>query len=370
MGVPKGIASNQVKAFKITIDGSEITLPMVQSFKLKWGITDIRVTGELLFHDVQSFVEEIPIRGGNTVVITMTDYDNMIMVHTMEVVKVDYTRTQNSSYIVKLILLDKVTVSALSKSPSKSWASVKMGDILNDPAVLKTEMIDKTIDFDSSDGESKNFIIPKDRSFYKVIIYLKENYGQLYFQTRTSYKVKSFKSLFSQSPSGDKFVYKPNNQNYRRSIYEMNSDFGDKVKSLVYQPNLNTKDYNTDTKEEESISSDSSTVSDDIGSTGTKPADYGERDTREDSKTSNSKTRTEYNQQKNGYNDVKLEILVPGKFSNNVGDIVEVDLLNFYTKIEPEKNVSGSWLIDEITDVIQPPDFVQRLVLVRSSFTQ
>jgi hypothetical protein len=154
----------------------------------------------------------------------------------MAVVKVNYTRGQNSSYIVKLDLVDKVTLAALSKSPSKSWGSVKMGDVLNDSAVLKSEMSDKKTDFDSSDGESKNFIIPKDRSFYKVVTYLKENSGQLYFQTRDSYKVKSFNSLFSQTPKGDKFVYKPNNESYRRAIYEMNSDFGDVVKSLVFQP--------------------------------------------------------------------------------------------------------------------------------------
>jgi hypothetical protein len=65
-----------------------------------------------------------------------------------------------------------------------------------------------------------------------------------------------------------------------------------------------------------------------------------------------------------------LEVLVPGKFDNNVGDIVDVDLINFFTKVEPEKNVSGSWLVDEIIDVIQPPDFLQRIVLVRGKFAQ
>jgi len=370
MGAPKGIASNQLKAFKVSIDGTDIILSQVQSFKLKWGISDIRVTGELVFHDTTSMVEEVPLRGGNTVTISITDFDDVIMTHTMAVVKVNYTRGQNSSYIVKLDLVDKVTLATLSKSPSKSWGSVKMGDVLNDSAVLKSEMSDKKTDFDSSDGESKNFIIPKDRSFYKVVTYLKENYGQLYFQTRDSYKVKSFNSLFSQAPKGDKFVYKPNNESYRRAIYEMNSDFGDVVKSLVFQPKKNTKSYDTNTKEETSETTDNKSTSDDIGSTGTVAPDYGDRDTREDSKTSNSKTRNDYQQQKNAYNEIKLEVLVPGKFDNNVGDIVDVDLINFFTKVEPEKNVSGSWLVDEIIDVIQPPDFLQRIVLVRGKFAQ
>ena len=331
-GIVKGNESNHIKAFNCDIDGVKIILSQVHSLKLKWSISDIKVTGELIFHDETSMVEEVPIRGGSTFTMSITDYDDVVMTHVMEVTKVDYTRAQNNKYINKLMLLDKVTIAALGKNPELSWAMTTQNEVIE--AVIGGDLVGKGKDFEASPTIEEFFCIPKDRSFYKVLTYFRENNAQLFFQTRDNYKIKTFASLLGQGATGDKFVHTPNNKAYRRSVYEMNTKFGDKVKSLVYAPNINTKNYDKVTKETLPEMTDSATIPDQLSSPGATKSDHGYKDFREDSKTKNSMVRNEYHYKKNSYDDIKLEVLVPGKFENNVGDVVPLDLVNFLWRLK------------------------------------
>jgi len=38
-------------------------------------------------------------------------------------------------------------------------------------------------------------------------------------------------------------------------------------------------------------------------------------------------------------------------------------------EVESEKNISGNFLIDTCVDIIQPPEFMQKLELVRAKYS-
>lgn len=371
MAYVKGGQSNTLKDFSVDIDGVKLTQSQVLNIKVKWSIRDLKIIGQLTFVDETDMVEETPIRGGNVVTLSMTDFDDEVSKQTMTVVGVEYTRGQNQAYIVNLDLLDPTSVAALGMYKEMSWAKVGMDEIINHDETLKPLMADKKTDFGSPKNKHEFFVMPMDRSFYKVCDWLKHNNNMLFFQNRESYFLKFYKDLFGGSKKGDKYIYKPNNERYRRTIYELHSKFGNLVEANTLQPKGKVYSLDIFKKEPQETKEDYQGIINKIKSKGKTAHEFGDTGDKHYYSTEfHVEEITEFMYAKNSYKDVRMEILVPGQFATNVGDIIEVDLVNFFTGKEPEKNLNGEWLVEEIVDVIQPPDFVQRITLVRAKFSK
>jgi len=367
----KGKDTNKLKNFNITIDGTKLTNAQIQQFSLKWNIHYFKIVGEIVFTDSTDLVEELPIRGGNKINISLTDFDDESMNQNMIVCGVKYQRTQNNEYITTLQMIDPVTEKAMSLFPEMSWSETDMKTVIDHDETLKPFLKNKEKQFTAPDNKHENFVIPLNVSFNKVCHWLAENNNMMFFQNREKYFIEKLSKLFGESPKGDKFVYKAKNESYRRNIYDLNTKYADMLSAYALEPNTTTFSYDIENKHPQTKEEDYKGIIDKIGSTGNTPHDFS---------TNGSKylymnnavmnDRTEYIFSKNALNNIHLEILVPGKFKNNIGDIVELDLANFFTGTEPEKNLSGNWLITEIVDILIVPEFIQRITLSRSKFTK
>ena len=78
MAYELGLPSNAIKSFDLTIDGEKLTNAQVISLKVKWNIDNFKIVGTLIFNDASNLVENHPIRGNNTFVMALTDFDDVV----------------------------------------------------------------------------------------------------------------------------------------------------------------------------------------------------------------------------------------------------------------------------------------------------
>ena len=371
MGIKKGNQSNILKNFSVTIDGTKLTNGQINELYIKWNVEDFKITGSMSFTDLTGLVEELPIRGGNTVVMAMTDFDDVVSKQKFKVTSVSTTRTvQHPS--VTLTLLDPITLAAIQMYNEMSWHSATMLDIIDHPETLKPLLTGKKKDFCPPPPPHKNFVMPLHVSFNVVMHWLAKNADVMFYQNRDSFVIQPLKKLFKRGKKGDKFILKTTNQQYRRNIYEYNLNMGKELLSSALQPTGKVASFNPSNKHSKHTKESFSSARSKLGETasfGLTPDKQANTGAKYFYKSDYHVEKTSSHQwMKHAYQDVQLEILVPGQFGTNIGDIVKVEMDNWRLQSTPEKNMTGLWFITEIIDVITPPEFVQRIVLSRSKY--
>jgi len=366
-----GLQSNGLKDFSVTIDGVQLTLSQTKSLKMKWNINNFKVLGEIVFEDLANMVENLPIRGNNTVVMTMTDFDDIPSKQEFKVTDVMYTRTKKGHPAVKLTLVDPITLTAMQMYNEMSWKKEDMVNIIDHDETLKPDLVVKKKDFFSPEYKHENFVMPLHVPFNVVAHWLAKHNNVLWYQTRDDYVLQPLKELFGRGKQGEKFRYKTHNMLYRRRIYEYRANYGKLIETNAFQTDGKVASFSPDSKHAKWEVNSFKKSLEDISSTGLTPQDLpGTGDKHFYKSDYNIKEVTEFMWQKNAYKGLELEILVPGQFDTNIGDIVELDLVNYNKDTEPEANINGLWLIEEIVDLINPPDFVQRIKLTRAKFSK
>lgn len=371
MGYELGQQSNQLKSFDLTIDGTKITNSQLLNLTLNWNINNFKVVGELMFRDMSNLVEHMPIRGNNTVAVAMTDYDDEVSKQEFKVTDVQYSRVDSGEPVVKLLLCDPITLSAMQMYNEMSWDKADMIEIIDHPETLKPLLTGKKKDFCPPLPKHKNFCMPLHVPFSNVYQWLARNNNVFFYQTRKDFVIQPIKKLFSRGKKGDKFYYKAPNNFYRRKIYESVSHFGKVIEANAFQPNAKIASFVPGSKHAKWEKNDFKKALGDISSKGKTDADLpGTTDKHYYKSDYHIKEVVDYMWQKNAYQDLELEILVPGQFATNIGDIVELDIVNYTETTEPEYNINGEWLIVEITDKILGTDFIQTLRLTRAKFSK
>jgi len=348
----RGIESNIFKEFKITIDGIELTQGQIISLKINWDMEHMKVMGELVMLDPSDLVEENPLRGNNLIIMNIIDYDDVLFFHKFKVVKVRYKRTQEGDYSVVLEFLDLITLEHIKTHRPKSWASINIRDIIEDNEVTSGHMNEKRHIYTPKKLFAyKNFIIPTNNNLNSVLKWLANDNNLYFFQSRDTIYLEYLAFFLARPPKKAPYIYKTNNIYYRENVYEFEANQGDILNKSIYQANSN---LNSIAKGKNIITS-KLVNSDTLGS-------------KEYYIPTKNKAYIDYIIKINRYKNNKLEILVPGQFSNNIGDRVIIDFVNLFRSVGPEKNLNGYWLIKEIVDLFLIPDYVQKLTLVRSKY--
>jgi len=370
MAYTKGSQSNILKDFSVSIDGIKLTNGQINEIKIKWNVDGFKVSGILSFTDLTGLIEELPIRGRNDVILSMTDFDDVVSSQAFKVVEVRTSR-ETSSPFVELDLIDPISLKAMQTYNEMSFKSEDMVSIIDNKETIGEELVGKEKDFCET-SKHKNFVMPLHVSFNVVMHWLAKNADVLMFQTRKDFVIQTISELFSREQKGDIFLLKTPNQQYRRNIYQFKLIMGKEFSTSVLQPNGKVASFDPNNKHskftennyEASIANieentNFGLVVDEKANTGAKyfyKSDYHIEET----------TANQWS--KNSYKGVQLELLVPGQFGTNIGDIVKVEIDNWLLQSTPEKNMSGMWMVTEIIDVINPPDFIQRLTLSRSKY--
>jgi len=371
MSYELGLQSNQLKDFSVTIDGTKLTNSQVVTIRMKWTIDNFKIIGEVMFKDLSNIVENLPIRGNNTVVMAMTDFDDVVSSQSFKVTDVSYSRLQSGEPLTILKLVDPITLTAMQMFNEMSWASEHMINIIDHVETLKPSLSGKKKDFCPPPPPHKNFCMPLHVPFNVVTHWLARNNNVMWYQTRKDFVIQPIKELFGRGKKGKKFRYKTPNNLYRRKIYEYNSNFGRLIEANAFQATGKVASFDPGNKHSKWTSNDFKGALGKLSSTGTTDLDLPGTGNKHFYKTDyHIKENVDFMWGKNSYKGVSLEMLVPGQFETNVGDIVELDLVNYNKPTEPEANINGKWLISEIVDLITPPDFVQRITLVRAKFSK
>jgi len=371
MAYKSGIQSNILKDFSVSIDGTKLTNAQINDMNVVWDVDSFKIIGMLSFTDLTGLVEELPIRGGNKVVMAMTDFDDVVSKQSFIVSNVSTTRAVTNP-VVTLDLIDPITVSAMQMYNEMSWKKADMIEIIDHVETLKPALSGKKKDFCPPPPKHKNFVMPLHVSFNVVMHWLAKNADVAFFQNREAFVIQPLDKLFKRGKKGDKFRLKTPNQQYRRNIYEYNLKMGKLFGANVLQPTgkvasfdpANKHSKHTDNSFKKALGDLGQTpafglTADDQPGTGAKyfyKSDY------------HVKEHTAHQWKKNAFKDVQLELLVPGQFATNIGDIVEVEMDNWLLQSTPEKNMTGLWMVTEIVDIIKPPEFIQRLTLSRSKY--
>jgi len=371
MGVQKGVQSNILKNFAVSIDGTKLTNGQIDGITIKWNVESFKVIGTMSFVDLTGLVEELPIRGGNTVTMAMTDFDGVVSKQSFKVMGVNTTRGKQHPGVT-LTLVDPITVTAMQMYNEMSWHSATMLDIINHPETLKPSLTGKKKDFCPPPPPHKNFVMPLHVSFNVVMHWLAKNADVMFYQSRDSFVIQPLKKLFKRGKKGDKFRLKTPNQQYRRNIYEYNLIMGKELQSSIFQPTGKVASFDPSNKHSKHTNESFASARGKLGETpafGLTPDKQANTGAKYFYKSDyHVKETTSQQWMKHAYQDVQLELLVPGQFGTNIGDIVEVEMDNWRLQSTPEKNMTGLWFISEIIDIIEAPEFVQRLTLSRSKY--
>jgi len=371
MAYKMGIPSNVLKDFSVTIDGTKLTNAQITDLNITWNIDSFKIIGMIGFSDLTGLVEELPIRGGNKVVLGMTDFDDVVSKQIFTVTNVNTTRTVSNPHVT-MDLIDPITITAMQMYNEMSWTSESMIGIIDHNETLKPSLKGKKKDFCPPTPKHKNFVMPLHVSFNVVMHWLAKNADVMFYQNRADFVIQPLDKLFKRGKKGDKFRLKTPNQQYRRNIYEYNLKMGKLLGANVLQPTGKVASFDPSNKHskhtDESFkgalgklgqTSSFGLTNDSQPGTGTKyfyKSDY------------HVKEHAAHQWKKHAFKNVQLELLVPGQFGTNIGDIVEVEMDNWLLQSTPEKNMTGLWMITEIIDIIKPPEFAQRLTLSRSKY--
>jgi hypothetical protein len=366
-----GLKSNQLKSLNVTIDGIALTQSQILGIKIKYSITGFKITGELTFQDFSNLVENLPIRANNTVVFNAEDTDGNKNTETLKVIEVKYSKSDNGTPVLLLSLMDNESLSAIKSYFIKSYKEVTCDKIIKEN--LEKVLVSKKIDFTETQYKYSNFVVPSHVNFNILMHHLAKTNNMFLYQDREHYHLKDFSDLLGQKSEDKPFMYKTPNSNYRRRIYQYSVHNANMYNKLVYQPVTEFKSFSTNEKIPVTTKVEPKVILDKINAkstAGTVANELPESDTKQYYRTSTAiDTLAENSLAKNIYQDISIEILVPGDFTNNVGKIVTLDLVNNTEHTEPDANLSGEWLIQEIVDIMTP-DFIQRITLVRSKYSK
>lgn len=371
MSYELGLQSNQLKDFSVSIDGVKLTNAQVTSIKMKWNIESFNVVGSIIYKDLSNMVENLPIRGDNTIVMAMTDFDDAVSFQTFKIVDVGQTRTKSGEPAVVFKFVDPISMTAIRMFNGMSWLEEHMIKIIDHDETLGPSLVGKKKDYCPPPPAHHFFVMNLGVSFNVIMHWLAKKDDILWFQTRDSFVMQPFKELYARPPKGDKFRYKTPNNFYRRKMYEYKTLFGKALESNAFQPTGKVATFDANLKISVNVEESNAGSQEKLASTGNTPQSVpatGQRYYYRSTTHADSSTAQMWS--KNSHKDVELIMVVPGKFDTNIGDVVELDTVNYDHREEPEYNINGLWLITQIVDNINPPDFVQRMTLSRAKFSK
>jgi len=364
MGYNIGVQSNHFKEFSLTIDGIKIVEEQIISLMINWDINHFKITGSLSWKDGSCMVEETPIRGGNTVVINMTDFDGASYSGNFKVLNTNYERSTDF-YISTISFIDTESFNILKLYPTKSWLQATMVQIIDDAKTAKPFLTSKGKEFNDPGLMHENFVVPQNKNFYWTIEWLKQRNNRLMFQNREKYIIDDFNTLINKGVKGKPYYFKANNASYKRNVYEYSVKNSDFIKNIATMPNVEFPYFNVDYKHKQQTKGSYADASGAIGGQGTLNDFSSNGDKFSFISNTNFEETKDFYFQKNALSNLVVEILVPGQCKTNLGDVVCLEFDNLFEGKGPEKNIKGKFLIVGLTDIFQNPEYLQKLTLAR-----
>ena len=369
-----GLQSNHLKGDAyVVINGVNIAMSQILNMQIYWSIYSFPITGTLTWMDHTDMVEKMKLRGGESVAFVMTDYDDKPFVQTFQIIDVRTTRSKNNAPIATIKLMDIESVSAMNLYPEKSWKSATMKEIIDDPDTMKPILTSKKKDFGDVSFKHEDFVVPMNINFLTVTDWLVQHNNYLFFQNRESYVIQDWKELFqrptkSSSPE-DRYRYKTPNEAYRRKITEYKYHWGDMLSAETLQPTGNVASFDITNKHRKYTIESYQGAVEKLKSSGSTPHSFGSAGPKHFYKVDNTiEKAVEWQWSKNANKDLEIEILVPGQFKTQIGDMVWMEMAPWARDADKEFNVYERWLVSGIVDTLTPPDFIQKLTLVRAKF--
>jgi len=364
-GYTLGIESNQLKSWHCDIDGINLTYTQVLLIKIKESINNFNILGTFVFVDLTDIVSKLPLRGGNKITFNLKDFDDVEYNAIFYVIDIYLNMMENGNNIVSLKIIDEISYNTLKMYRHLSWNKCNILDIINHKKTLKDLIKDKKQDFFKPINIYNNFVMNLSVPFNSIIKYLAKKDNVKIFQTKDSFIIQPLEELNNKEPKGDKFIYKTPNIAYRRNIYHYKTNFGKVLQNTLLNPVTKNCSLDTENGIEEQDIVPNKNVNNLSSESGTSTEVQTEtKYTYNPTFKSSSNEKSDRNTQKL----LEIEMLVSGKYDNNIGDIVELDLVDTTEKITPEKNISGKWLITEIVNNYIQPDFFQKITLTRPKY--
>ena len=363
MAFRKGIQSATLKQYDVKIEGKWISPIAITSLQIKNSIDDFTISGILNFYDRVNLVEII--KYGSKIEVSLTDFSKNQYNHSFIIVGANYSRNENGDIVAQIYFEDKLALQLKKMYPIKGFDSPKtLIDIVTDVDTAKSVFKSKEQDFCSLSTKFKTFVVPRHKSFFWTVNYLKKKSNCYVFQTQKKIKIKQLKDLTSQSKK-IKYKYRTNNQLSKENAFDFKIDYNNEIKNIIYTPDLDISFFNPEKKQlqkfnESFKSSTSKFPFDDIAPNfNTKKKEVQVPDLF-------SKNEFDFLYNKKISENFKLELLTLGNFKIEAGDIIEFDIPSLLDKKSPEANLSGKYLIKEIIYNINESNFIQKIIGIKA----
>ena len=358
-----GIQSAQLKQFNIKVKGKWLNPSSIKSFSFTYGIDELSMRGELVFLDQTNLSELIVY--GDKIEISLTNFNNEQFIHSFLILHGSYKRDAQGYVVTSLFFEDPISVQLKKLYPIKGFDTPKnMVEIITDVDTAKGPLKSKQDDFTPPSLKFPTFVVPRNKSFYWTIEYLKRKSDVLIFQTQKKIKIKKLKELVSKGPK-QTYYYRANNEMSEKSFYDFTLNYVNEQDNIVYTQNLKADYFNPEKKEYQKTQTSFKKTTGEFPFQTVAP------------KFSTSEkeifaTDVFYKDHLHNLYSLKtaenfqLEILCFPTFKVEVGDIVKVSFPSLIDAASPEMNIDGKWLIKRKTISIFGTSIVEKMNLIRA----
>lgn len=362
----------------ILIGDEVLKLDMFDSFEIYWDLHELYVHGTFIFRDEGNIFETNKISTNSTIHIYGKDLIDKEMNMDFIIMDISEIRSKSPTYKTHVVkFIDPVMFNIMKLFKSKGFPEKKkIKDIFleyyksldNKKWVERFTqkevkwLIKKDLTLEHS------YIVPADRPLVTILVRILSDNDILFFPRRDDFIAIEHKMLLSQKVREGTFEFMPTNSKYTYRIGDITNNSAKGTASNMILPNAKefTYDYNAKRANISKLSYDK--IQED-GKLGTNDPGL-VKEQEGDKILYNSHGNSSYQEMYRRYTNkmFEIDIVVPGTFNNQIGDLVEVNIpTNAFGDTDIDKNISGEYLITKVTDKFIQSSFVQLLTLSRSS---
>jgi len=358
----------------ISSGGKEVYIPFsfVRNITLRQSLKEIGVGFTMSFKDVSNVVDRLPIKEGDALSLSVIDAGNNDV--SLEFTIIDVTPLQTSVNVndKSQVILNAISTDAYNLLIEKVSNGYDDEKTIMD--VIKDVIGDIDIEIDNITNSVHNFAGANQTkySFIKRLCEYASNGSSdtfLFYEDFNGIKIKSIDTILDNKDNVDEFLFFNQNERYKFNVLDYKIVGRENVVDTSITNVNNIKKVGFDIENKKVVTHTVKVTDDEIRMMGSGSVQRSyKKDRTEDIVyvSYNNKETFESSLKQDIYMSSfsrKIDVLVNGDFSRNVGDIIFLQFDDNLDKSDINKQITGFWLVESLALEFHSEDFKMKIRL-------
>ena len=365
---------NRLK-YKISIDGHEIYHDWIATLVMNWTLKNNIVSGSMTFFDQNGYNEHIPLGTFNTLKVKLEDVTKTEFEYQFTITDVYSTSSNEKHKTITVRFVDIMTYTGSQVYKSKGYIGKNAKQIAGAMIGEYMNVASKQYGQDFEDGNTYDtYILNGSMSVNRNLVELFRRQGLILYKDRTGIMAKYPHQLMANPCKADLYTVNYGNDRY---LFKIDSwEYADNFVIDTSIPNEKRHWFTPFDKTLQMDCFDESGAEAEYNACGGAAGSYAAANplTWEYTTESGNGKANYLNPKHLSYNKFMeakmnkklIEVFTGGHFALNVGMLIKLELVRESTEVsDKDENLSGQWLVVELTDNISTSAFYQTVKLAR-----